>query len=195
MTPFMASSLVFGLTLMELGNTDDVLIGTPVSGRYDRAFERTVGMFVNTIVLRLDARGNPSITELVRRYGTFGEAAYAHQDVPLDLVVEAVKPVRSASHSPLFQVLFSYDYGFGGGLTMPGLAVRELDDAGTTAKFDLSVTVGGDQRDFDHLTVEFSADLFGPDDVQWLVRRFETIAIAVARGHELTVDDHLRRRP
>jgi len=195
LTPFMASSLVFGLTLMELGNTDDVLIGTPVSGRYDRAFERTVGMFVNTIVLRLDARGNPSITELVRRYGTFGEAAYAHQDVPLDLVVEAVKPVRSASHSPLFQVLFSYDYGFGGGLTMPGLAVRELDDAGTTAKFDLSVTVGGDQRDFDHLTVEFSADLFGPDDVQWLVRRFETIAIAVARGHELTVDDHLRRRP
>ena len=126
-----------------------------MSGRYDRVFERTVGMFVNTIVLRVDGRGHPTTTELVRRYKTFGEAAYTHQDVPFDLVVEAVRPVRSASHSPLFQVLFSYDYGFGGGLTMPGVEVRALDDPGSTSKFDLSATVGGDDHDFDHLTVEY----------------------------------------
>lgn len=193
LTPFMASSLVFGLTLMDLAQVDDVLFGTPVSGRYDRSVERTVGMFANTIVLRLDARGNPSVVDLVRRYKTLGEAAYAHQDAPLDLVVEAVGPVRSALHSTLFQALFAYDYGFGDRLLLPGLAVRALDEPGTTSKFDLSGTVGNDQRDFDHLTVEYSTDLFDAEDVRRLARRFESIVQSVAHGHALTVDEHLGR--
>ncbi|MFD4636336.1 amino acid adenylation domain-containing protein [Lentzea sp. NPDC058436] len=195
LTPFMVSSLVFGLTLMELANVDDVVMGTPVSGRYDRAFERTVGMFVNTIVVRVDGRGNPATTELVRRYKAFSEAAYSHQDVPFDLVVEAVRPVRSPLHSPLFQVLFSYDYGFGGGLTLPGVDVRALDDPGSSSKFDLSAVVGGEHHDFDHLTLEYSTDLFGPDDVRRLARRFEAVAVSLARDHDLTVDDHLERSP
>lgn len=190
LTPFMASSFVFGLTLMQTADVDDVLFGSPVSGRYDRSLERTVGMFVNTIVLRLDARGNPPVEELLARYRRFGAAAYRHQDVAFDLVVEAVGPQRSAAHNPLFQVLFSYDYGFGGGIDMPGLHVHPLDEPGMTSKFDLFATVGGDDAPFDNLVLEYSSDLFTPADADAFVRRFEALAVSVAATPTGAVSGH-----
>lgn len=192
-TPFVASSMVFGITLMDLAGVDDVLFGTPVAGRYDRALERTVGMFANTIVMRLDARGDPPITELMSRYRRFVDAAYAYQHVPLDEVVEAIAPVRSTSHTTLVQALFSYDYGFGEGLTTSGLTVREVEYSGATSKFDLAGTVGRDPRDFGYLTVEYSTDLFTVGDIRHFAETFEAIATSVAHQQGLTAHEHLEK--
>ncbi len=190
-TPFVASSLVFGLTLAAIAGVDDVLFGTPVSGRYDHRLNRTVGMFANTVVLRVDVRQDPSIADLVGSYRAFTESAYSHQDVPFDAVVEALAPVRSAAHPTLIQATFSYDYSRGSQLRLPGVEVREMEGVGTTSKFDIAATVGRGDRDFEYLTVEYSTDVLGGDDVQRVVRLFEAIARSVADGQDQPVSKHL----
>lgn len=129
--------------------------------------------------------------DLVGSYRAFTESAYSHQDVPFDAVVEALAPARSAAHPTLIQATFSYDYSRGSQLRLPGVEVREMEGVGTTSKFDIAATVGRGDRDFEYLTVEYSTDVLGGDDVQPVVRLFEAIAKSVADGQDQPVSKHL----
>ncbi|WP_374025360.1 amino acid adenylation domain-containing protein [Mycobacterium sp. HNNTM2301] len=104
-TEFMLLQTAVAVVLHKAGGGLDIPLGTPVAGRTEAELDQLIGFFVNILVLRNDLTGNPTLRELLARARETALAAYAHQDLPFDRVVDSVNPVRSLSRNPLFQVV------------------------------------------------------------------------------------------
>ncbi|HEX2080604.1 MAG TPA: condensation domain-containing protein, partial [Longimicrobium sp.] len=171
-TLFMTLLAGWATVLGRLSGQDDVVIGSPMAGRGRREVEGLIGFFVNTLALRLDLSGAPTVAELLARVKERVLDGQQHQDIPFEQVVELVDPARSFSHSPLFQVMFAWQNAPGSGLELPGLALARLSPAGSaaqvTAKFDLSLALS--ERDGRIVGgVEYATSLFERDTIQrWL---------------------------
>ncbi|GAA3866337.1 non-ribosomal peptide synthetase [Streptomyces sedi] len=184
---FMVVHGALSALLCRLGGGTDVVVGSPVAGRTDEALAGLVGFFVNTLVLRVDVSGDPSFREVVGRVREVDLAAYGHQEVPFERLVEEVAPVRSLARHPLFQVMLALNNTERPRLDLPGLhAEWEGVDTGA-AKFDLSLSLterpsasggaGGLKG-----TLEFSRDLFDTENAQdiadWFPRLLEQAVTA-----------------
>ncbi|MFD5208155.1 amino acid adenylation domain-containing protein [Streptomyces anulatus] len=188
---FMVLHAALAALLHRMGAGSDVTIGTPVAGRTDEALDPLVGFFVNTLALRTDLGGDPDFTELLARVRETDLAAYAHQELPFERLVEAVRPTRSLSRHPLFQVMLTLNNHRPPRLDLPGLEAR-LEGVGTGgAKFDLSFSFtertsagsGGAHLDG---TLEFSQDLFDTETAVRIADRF-TLLLAHAVGDPATI--------
>ncbi|MGX1274634.1 non-ribosomal peptide synthase/polyketide synthase [Streptomyces phaeoluteigriseus] len=177
---FMVLQTGLAALLGKLGAGTDVPVGTPVAGRTDEALDDLVGFFVNTLVLRTDLSGDPSFTELLGRVRADALAAYAHQDVPFEHLVEALNPTRSLSHHPLFQTMLALQNAPRGTFDLPRLRVAaDLVHTGT-AKCDLTFMLT-EQPGTDGLSglVEYSTDLFDAATVEGIVDRWLRLLRAV----------------
>ncbi|MFD8705383.1 amino acid adenylation domain-containing protein, partial [Kitasatospora sp. NPDC059648] len=177
---FMVLQAGLAALLGKLGAGTDVPIGTPIAGRTDEALDDLVGFFVNNLVLRTDLSGDPTFTELLGRVRADALAAYAHQDLPFEQLVEALNPTRSLSHHPLFQTMLALQNAPLGTLDLPGLRVEsDLVHTGT-AKCDLTFVLaerpGGDGLSG---VVEYSTDLFDAATVTGIVERWLRLLRAV----------------
>jgi amino acid adenylation domain-containing protein len=159
--------------------SDDILIGTPVASRNDAHLERVIGFFVNTLVIRGDLSGNPTFLELLSRIRETTLEAYEHQDLPFETLVGALKPQRSLSYTPLFQIMFVLQNAPKQVLNLPGLSLAELEFDSGSAKFDLTLEVV--EQDGLHCTVEYSTRLFERESIRRLARHFETLLGDIAR--------------
>ncbi len=104
-TEFMLLQAAVAVALHKAGGGVDIPLGTPVAGRTEAELDQLIGFFVNILVLRNDLHGNPTLREVCNRVREMALAAYTHQDLPFDRVVDSVNPVRSLSRNPLFQVV------------------------------------------------------------------------------------------
>ncbi|MFF8021487.1 amino acid adenylation domain-containing protein [Streptomyces sp. NPDC007896] len=138
-TRFMALMAVFQLLLGRYSDTRDVSVGTPVSGRVRPEFEELVGFFVNTLVIRTRWEEELTFAALLGRVREVTLGAYAHQDVPFEQVVEAVRPPRLAGRAPLFQVMLAMQNVPQTTTALAGLDVTVHESAVRVAKFDLTV--------------------------------------------------------
>ncbi|WEQ54973.1 amino acid adenylation domain-containing protein [Komagataeibacter nataicola] len=157
--------------LGKLGAGDDIAIGSPIAGRTETALENLVGFFVNTLVLRTDLSGNPTITDLLAQVRERSLAAYGHQDLPFEKLVEILNPARAQNHHPLFQVMLVLQNTTGTHLKLTGLQAYELPVDNTVAKFDLTFTLAEDK---DGLTgeIEYDTALFDAETIKSMATRY-----------------------
>ncbi|MFP2934687.1 condensation domain-containing protein, partial [Pyxidicoccus sp. 3LG] len=136
-TLFMTLLSTFQTLMHRHSGQTDITVGSPIAGRGVPEVEALIGFFVNTLVLRNDLDGNPTFRELLRRAKAVCMAAYAHQELPFEKLVEVLQPPRDLSRHPLFQVMFSFQNTPRQDLSMPGLQSTYLLVDPGSAKFDL----------------------------------------------------------
>ncbi|MFF4468305.1 amino acid adenylation domain-containing protein [Streptomyces sp. NPDC001599] len=194
---FLVAHAAVAALLTRLGAGTDIPVGTAVSDRANAELDDLVGFFVNTLVLRTDTSGEPTFRELLGRVAEADLGAFAHQDVPFDLVVQAQGPRRAASGRavfgrPLFQVMLVLAPPLPERLELPG-ASATVDLTGTgSAGFDLTFglserrTADGAGGGVDGV-VEYRTDLFDRSTVETLCARFTRLLRTVAAAPDVPV--------
>ncbi|MFC5286577.1 amino acid adenylation domain-containing protein [Actinokineospora guangxiensis] len=188
-TQAMAVQAAFAAVLSRLGAGDDVPIGIAVAGRGDAALDDLVGFFVNTLVVRADLAGAPTFRELVAAVRESSIAAFAHQDVPFERVVEELNPPRALGRHPLFQAMVVVQNNAEAHARLGGLEVERLDVDRRTAKFDLTLSVRAAADGGLTCAVEYAADLYLPATAEDFADRFGRFLSAVAADPDLPVTD------
>ncbi|HEV8493763.1 MAG TPA: condensation domain-containing protein, partial [Candidatus Angelobacter sp.] len=138
-TLYMSLLAGWAVLLSRLSGQNDVVIGTPTANRRQLEVEGLIGFFVNTLGVRLDLSGSPTVSELLKQTREQVLAAQQHQDIPFEQLVDLLNPVRSLSHSPLFQVMFSWQNNEQGLLQLEGIEAAPLYSPHRVARFDLTV--------------------------------------------------------
>ena len=181
-TSFMVMQAALAVLLARLSASSEVAVGFPIAGRDDPALDELVGFFVNTLVLRVDLAGDPTVAELLAQVRARGLAAYEHQDVPFEVLVERLNPTRSLTHHPLVQVMLAWqnlpglDNDPAAGLALGDVQVTPLPADTHTARMDLTFslaerwTEAGEPAGISG-TVEFRTDVFDTDSIETLIER------------------------
>ncbi|MEI6328559.1 MAG: amino acid adenylation domain-containing protein [Pseudanabaena sp. ELA645] len=178
---FMTLLAAFAVLLSRYSGQEDIVIGSPISNRNRVALEPLIGFFVNTLVLRTSLEGNPTFLELLQQVREMALAAYAHQDVSFDQLVEILQPQRSLSHSPLFQVMFVLQNSPLSKLELQDLQVTPLELVRGTAgaTFDLTLSM----QEIDQKlrgAFEYNANVFAPETIARMVESFQILVEAIA---------------
>jgi amino acid adenylation domain-containing protein len=212
---FMVLQSAFAVLLSRWSGETDIVIGTPVAGRLHPDLSGLIGFFVNTLVLRTDVSGDPTFEALVVRVRDTTLSAYEHQEVPFELLVEELKPARSLSHTPLFQVVLTLQNNEQSELVLPGLSIERMATEDQQVKFDIQLSVLESERGlsllwtyskhlFEGSSIERMADEFGRcltglvaqpqtilSDVDWLSPEATALLRVLGSG---PVDMHRRDR-
>ncbi|MFS8202197.1 amino acid adenylation domain-containing protein [Streptomyces sp. CWNU-52B] len=193
---FMIVQAAVAALLTRLGAGTDIPLGSPIAGRTEEVLEDLVGFFLNTLVLRTDTSGDPAFRELLARVRETDLAAFDHQDVPFERVVDVLSPARSLSRHPLFQVMVVYLAAGGDTDVLAGLDARREEVGATGAKFDLSFDFverareRGDGSDGDHGVdgvLEYSTDLFDRSTAEAVAARLVRLLRAVVAAPDTPI--------
>src|SRR6185369_7625523 len=185
-TLFMALLAGFQALLARHSGQEDLAVGTPVAGRNRGEVEGMIGFFVSTLVLRGDLAGGPAFAGLLGRARDTALAAFLHQDVPFEKLVEELAPPRSLAYTPLFQVMLNLHNAPTEDLVIEDLRLRPVGVAGTTAKFDLTLALeelGGGLAG----VVTYATDLFDVATIDRLVLQLERLLGAALAAPERAV--------
>jgi len=191
-TLFMTLLAAFQILLHRYSGQDDIVIGVPIANRNRAELEPLIGFFVNTLVVRTDLSGNPAFRDLLKRVREVTVAAYAHQDLPFEKLVEELQPVRDLSHNPLVQVTFQL-------VNVPscwevtiddidGKAAGPLPVSTQTALFDLRVDLW---ETLDGLTCmfEYSTDLFEKKTIDRMTSHFKTLLYSITSDPDQLISE------
>ncbi|MBJ8343034.1 AMP-binding protein, partial [Antrihabitans sp. YC3-6] len=193
-TLFMVIHAAMAIVLARLSNSDDICIGTQISGRGEEALDDLVGMFGNTLALRTEVARDDSFTTLLDRVRAADLGAFSNADLPFDRVVELLRPNRSLAFSPLFQVLLMLQNFAPPTLALADLAIEPIEPDVVAAKLDLSVVVAehiqaGDTRGGASGTVTYATDLFDRGTIERFAARLRAVLEEVALNETVTVGD------
>ncbi|WP_198299665.1 non-ribosomal peptide synthetase [Tumebacillus avium] len=182
-TLFMTLLTAFKTLLSRYTGLHDILVGSPVAGRNRAELEGLIGFFVNTLVLRTDLSGDPTFREVLGRVREMALAAFDHQDVPFERLVDELQPERHASSSPLFQVMFVLQNAVTEPWELQGVDVEPLKIDQQTAKFDLTLTVAEDGEELG-VHVEYNTDLYDRATIERFCGHYETLLEGIAANPE-----------
>lgn len=185
-TLFMVLMAGWAALLSRLSGQDDVVVGTPVASRHRIELEALIGLFVNTLTLRMRFPENQTVGQLLEQVRATSVAAYAHQDVPFERVVEAVAPERSLGHNPLFQAMLVLNHMQPHEEPAAGLKLEQIELESVTAVVDISISfVESD----DQLkgSIRYASDLFNRCTVQRIADNLIVLLDAMATDSSASV--------
>ena len=188
---FMAGLALFATLLHRYTQAEDLVVATPVAGREREETRGLIGLFVNTLAVRVDLAGSPGFRELLRRVRRGVLADLTHQELPFERLVAALQPERSRAHDPLAQVMAAAVEGDGHGveLALPGIAAEALALGTGTVKFDLALTVepdggvgggGGDGGGGLAVRLDYRTDLFDGTTIEAMLSALGALAEGIA---------------
>ncbi|MEG4490497.1 amino acid adenylation domain-containing protein [Microcoleus sp. D3_18_C4] len=177
-TLFMTLLAALQTLLYRYTNQEDIVVGTDLANRTQVETEALIGFFVNILVLRTDMRGNPTFRQLLDRVREVTLKAYTHQDLPFDKLVEELRPDRTLSQTPLFQVLFVMQNAPMPALEMAGLTLMPVAIDSGTAKFDLALFVSETETGIVG-SWKYNSDLFDRETIAQMSNRFETLLASI----------------
>ncbi|GAA2694521.1 amino acid adenylation domain-containing protein [Actinosynnema pretiosum] len=178
-TPFVVLLAAYQALLGRYTGRDDVLVGTPVAGRDGAGLDRLVGLFVNTVVLRADLSGEPGFRELLGRAQAGALEAFAHQDLPFELLVSALAPERDLARHPVVQALFVVENDPARHFAVPGLTATRLPVRAAGVKCDLRLSVVDDGGGL-AATLQFDSDVVDRAWAEVFARQLLVLLRAVA---------------
>jgi surfactin family lipopeptide synthetase A len=187
-TVFMTLLAVFQTLLYRYSGQEDILVGSPIAGRNRQEIEGLIGFFVNTLVLRTDMSDQPSFRELLQRVRKTTLSAYSHQDLPFDKLVEELKPERSLSYHPLFQVMFVLQNAPKQTLELPGLSLTPLAVDTEKTEFDLILEIEETEQGLKGIW-QYSTDLFDTDTITRINENFQTLLEAILSNPQQKVSE------
>ena len=173
-TVFMALVAAFQTLLHRYSGQNDVVIGAPIGGRNRLETEELIGYFVNTLVLRSDLSGDPSFVELLRRVRDVVLGAFAHQEMPLDKLVEELRVPRHGCRNPIFNVMLQFQAASLQSLKLAGIETELLPMETGTAKFDLILTLVEGKHGLTG-DLEFDRDIFDAAAAQGILEHFRVL--------------------
>ena len=187
-TMFMTLLAAIQFLLQRYTNQDDVPVGVNIANRTRRDIEGLIGFFVNNLVLRGDLSGNPTFRELLRRTREVTLAAYAHQELPFEMLVEALRSERR-SNTPLFQVMFVMQNTPAAPLELPGLKLEPYKVVDEQSAFDLTfftreteVGIAG--------WLEYNSDLFNAATINRMLERFQLLLSEIAANPDQPIESY-----
>ncbi len=186
---FMVLLAAFKVLLARTSGEDDVVVGTPIAGRNRGELEGMIGMFLNTLVLRTDLAGAPSFRELVDRVRQTALDAYAHQDVPFEMLIDELGAERDPSRTPFFQVFFNMlELPFEARSRLPDVAVETVELPEEPSKFDLTLYVGPTGDGELSLSAAYNRDLFDGATVERLLGQYRALLEQVVANPEVPIE-------
>ncbi|WP_240326552.1 condensation domain-containing protein, partial [Pseudomonas syringae] len=186
-TLFMTVMAAWAGLLGRLAGQDDVVIGTPVANRTRSEVEGLVGLFVNTLAIRVDLSDKPTAETLLARVKQQTLDAQAHQDLPFEQVVEVINPLRSLSHSPIFQAMLSWENNEASDLTLGDMTLKSIELAADTAQFDLTL----DMAEVDEQlvgTLEYATALFDESTMRRYLGYFQRVLEAMVADDQQVLE-------
>ncbi len=173
-TLFMLLLAGFKALLAHYSGELDICVGSPIAQRTCVETEGLIGFFVNMFALRTDLVGDPTFRELLHRVRATTLEAFEHQEVPFEKVVEALNPARHLSYQPVFQVAFVLESGGEAVPELPGLTIEPVRVPGTTAKFDLTLSISENAGGL-RAMLEYSTDLFDTGTIDRLLASLDLL--------------------
>lgn len=170
-TPYMVYLAVWQMLLSWRTESEDIAVGTPVSGRNRAETEALIGNFVNTVVVRTDLSGDPSFTDYLERVRKACIDAFSHQDVPFQRLVDELRIAPDLSRTPLVQHAFVYSVGLSASWDLPGVRSETVASEMHIAKCDLSISLA-DSEVAGSIRVEYATDLFHASTAEAIGRQF-----------------------
>jgi amino acid adenylation domain-containing protein/non-ribosomal peptide synthase protein (TIGR01720 family) len=187
-TMFMALLGAFYVLLHRYTGDEQLCVGTPIAGRKTKEVEQLVGLFVNTLVMKVELGGGQSFREVIGRVREVALGAYGHQELPFEMLVEHLQPERSLSHSPLFQVMFSVESIPRETLNIADLKIDPLEIDPRTAKFDLSLDIVDRGQTLTGV-FQYNNDLFDAATVQRMIKHFARLIEGIATGPDSAISE------
>jgi amino acid adenylation domain-containing protein len=187
-TLFMTLLSSFQLLLNRYSGDEDIAIGVPIAGRNRTEIEGLIGCFVNTLVLRVDLSGDPSVTELLERVKAVSLAAYVHQDLPFERLVEELEPERDPSRNPLVQVELELENIPNEGVNLQGVHLRSMGGVEVRTALDLEWHVQESARGLTAQVI-YSTDLFEKETITRMVAQWRRLLEAITKNPEQKISE------
>ena len=187
-TLFHLQLAAFNILLQRYTGSNDIAVGTPITGRTREEIEPLIGVFINSLILRNDLSGNPCFEKLLVQVRETALEALEHQDLPFECLVREIRPERDQSRNPLFQVNFNHHRSFAKPGSFGGVTLSPIPSRSPGTIFDLHFFMV-ERKEGWRASCDYSTDLFARSSADRMLGHFKRLLESIADHPDGAIDE------